>query len=182
MIIKTDYFFKLLYAVSWIIFIGLCIEAGGFIFNTVFTLLLKPEGATKFWAEVNLSDLYHFNQSYYVTLTVLMIIAALLKALLFYIIVKIFHDKKINLSAPFNEILGSYIFKIAYLALGIGLFCYWGAKCTEWIVQKRVSLPGIQYLRLAGADVWLFMGVTLLVFAQIFKRGIDIQNENNLTV
>jgi hypothetical protein len=30
--------------------------------------------------------------------------------------------------------------------------------------------------------VWLFMSVTLFVIAQIFKRGIEIQTENELTV
>lgn len=30
---KTDYAFTALNVISWIIFIGICIEAGGFIFN-----------------------------------------------------------------------------------------------------------------------------------------------------
>ena len=33
-----------------------------------------------------------------------------------------------------------------------------------------------------GADVWLFMGVILIIFAMIFKKGIEIQSENDLTV
>jgi hypothetical protein len=37
-------------------------------------------------------------------------------------------------------------------------------------------------LHLGGADVWLFMGVILYIIAQIFKRGIEIQAENELTV
>lgn len=38
-------------------------------------------------------------------------------------------------------------------------------------------MPDLHYLRLGGADVWLFMGITLLVIAQIFKKGIEIQND-----
>jgi len=45
-----------------------------------------------------------------------------------------------------------------------------------------VKMPDTQHLRLGGADVWLFMSVTLFVIAQIFKRGIEIQTENELTV
>jgi hypothetical protein len=179
---RTDYFLKTLNVVSWIIFTGVCIEAGGFLFNTVFTLLLNPVGAAKFWTEVNLSELYYYNQSYFVTVTSLMIIVALLRALMFYFIVKIFHDKKFNLSQPFNEALRCFILRIAWLALGIGLFSFWGAKCTEGFVNQGVKMPDIQNLRLGGADVWMFMGVTLLVIAQIFKKGIEIQNENDLTV
>jgi hypothetical protein len=43
-------------------------------------------------------------------------------------------------------------------------------------------MPDIEHLRLGGADVWLFMGVTLFVIGHIFKRGIEIQSENELTV
>lgn len=179
---KPDYIFKALNVVSWIIFIGVCIEAGGFITNSFFTLLLHPVGASKFWTEVNLSELYNYNQSYYVTVISLMIIVAVMRALMFYFIVKIFHNKKLNLSEPFNESIRRFILRIAYLGLGIGMFSFWGAKYTEGLVSQGVRMPELQYLRMGGADVWLFMGITLLVIAHIFKKGIEIQNENDLTV
>lgn len=182
MSVKPDYILKVLNVVSWILFLGICIEAGAFIFNAFFTLFLNPDGATSFFTEVNLSELYAHNQSYYVTVISLMIIAAVLKALMFYLIVKIFHEKKLTFSQPFNETVRQFISKVAYLALGIGLFSFWGAKVVGNIVNEGVKMPDIQHLRLGGADVWLFMGVTLLVIAQIFKKGIEIQNENDLTI
>ena len=182
MSLKTDYIFKSLNFLSWLIFIGVCVEAGGFIFNTFFTLLLDPVGAGKFWVEVNLSELYSFNQRDYVTVTTIMIIVAVMRALMFYFIVKIFHDKNFNLSQPFNEAVRQFILRIAYLASGIGLFSFWGANYTEGLVRQGVKMPELQYLRLGGADVWLFMGITLLIIAQIFKKGIELQNENDLTV
>jgi len=182
MSIKTDYILKALHVLSWIIFIGLCIEAGGFITNTVATLMLGPEGAAKFWKQVDLTALYSYNQSHYVMLASIMIIATVLKALMFYFIVKIFHDKKFDLSKPFNEIMRRFVLMIAYLALGIGIFSFWGEKFVGQLVNEGVKLPDIMQLRLGGADVWLFMGVTLLVIAFIFKKGIEIQNENDLTV
>lgn len=182
MSIKTDYTFKLLNVVSWILFVGLCIEAGGIFFSTFFTLLWKPEGASKFWNEVNLSELYHYNQSYFVTLSALLIIVVFMKATLFYVIVNIFHNKKINLSSPFNEGVKRSISNIAYLALGIGLFSYWGAKFTQGLLIQGVKMPDLCHLKFGGADVWLLMGVTILVFATIFKKGIELQSENELTV
>lgn len=182
MLTKTDYAYKILYAVSWLIFVGVCIEAGGFIFNTLFTLWLNPIGAKKFWMEINLSELYNYNQSYFVTITSLMIIVALLRALLFYSIIKNFHDKKINFTRPFSESARRFVLNIAYLALGIGLFSFWGAKFATGFIKQGINMPDIQQLRIGGADVWLFMGITLLVVAQIFKKGIELQNENDLTV
>ena len=179
---KKDYLIKALHVVSWILFVGLCIQAGGFIFNAVFTLLLNPEGASKFWLEVDLSEVYNYNQSYFVVLTSLMIITTVMKAFMFYRIVKVFHDKKFNFSQPFNEALRRLILSIAYLALGIGLFSFWGTKFHKYLVKQGLKMPDIQNLSLNGADVWLFMSIILLVIALIFKKGIEIQNENDLTV
>jgi hypothetical protein len=101
---------------------------------------------------------------------------------MFYLIIKILNDRKLNMSDPFSNEAGRFIHNISYLALLIGLFTWSGVKYTEWLVKQGVSMPDTQHLRLGGADVWLFMGVTLYVIAQIFKRGIEIQSENELTV
>jgi hypothetical protein len=180
--ITTTQILKILYILSWIIFVGVCIEAGGFIFNAFFTLMVNPAGASKFWQEIDLSGLYHFDRGYFITVTLLMIIVAVMKALMFYLIVKILHDKKLNLTQPFNREVGRFISHVSYLSFGIGLFSWWGAKHTVWLVKQGVSMPDIQQLHLGGADVWLFMGVILFVISQIFKRGIEIQEENDLTV
>lgn len=169
---------KILYVLSWIIFIGVCIEAGSFIFNAFFTLVIHPNNANLF----DLSSLYEYDSGHFFVELLFMTIVAVMRACIFYLIVKILHDKKLDLSRPFNKGVTRFISNIAYLALGIGLFSYWGAKNTEWLVTQGVKMPAIDSLRLGGADVWLFMGVTLLVIAQIFKRGIEIQTENELTV
>lgn len=179
---KTDYILKALHVISWIIFIGVCIEAGGFIFNAFTNLILTPAGAEKFWTEVNLSELYNYNISHYITMVSLMIIVAVMRAVMFWIIVKFFYNNGLNMAKPFNETLRRFVSNIAYLALGIGLFSFWGAKFAAKLVSEGVKMPELQYLRVGGADVWLFMGITLLVIAHIFKKGIEMQNENDLTV
>ena len=179
---KTDYIMKTLIVISWIIFVGLCVQAGGFIFNAFFTLSLEPAAASKYWLEVDLSSVYNYNQTYFVILISLMIIATVMKAIVFYFIINLFNDKTLNLSMPFNETVKQFISTVAYLALGIGLFSFWGAKFTEQLVTQGLQMPDVAHLSLSGADVWLFMCVILFVIAQIFKRGIEIQNENELTV
>lgn len=176
--ISTTQMLKFLYVLSWIIFIGVCVEAGSFIFNAVFSIAVNSYAARYF----QLSDLYEYNRAYFVTELLLMSIVGVLRAVMFYLIVIFLHDKKLNLSQPFNKETGRFILKISFLALAIGLFSYWGVNYTEWLVQHGVKMPDVHYLRLGGADVWLFMGVTLFVIAQIFKKGIEIQSENELTI
>jgi ABC-type multidrug transport system fused ATPase/permease subunit len=180
--IGTQQILKILYVLSWIIFIGVAIEAGGFISNTIFTMLLNPSAAKHLWQQVDLSDLHRYDAGYFLAEMILICIVAIMRAFLFYLIVKILHDKKLNLSQPFSKEVGRFVFNVSYLALGIGLFSFWGVNYTAWLVKQGVNMPDIQHLRLGGADVWLFMGVTLLVIAQMVKRGIEIQTENELTV
>lgn len=180
--LSTKLILKILHVIAWIIFIGVCIEAGGFIFNAFFTLLLNPVGAKHFWQQVDLSGLYYYDRGYFFVETLLMSIVAVMKACIFYLIIKILYNKKLSMSQPFSKEVERFIFRISYLALLIGIFCLWGVKYAEWFVKQGVKMPDIQYLRLGGGDVWLFMGVSLYVIAQIFKRGIEIQSENELTV
>jgi hypothetical protein len=179
---RTDLLLKGLHFISWVIFVGVSIDAGGILTNSIYTIFFNPGYANRFWNYNDLSSLYAFNQVAYVTLTCLMSIVTLLKAVLFYIIIKIFHDQKLDFNNPFNATLGKYIKNIAICALTIGLFSKWGGDLCEWIANNQVSIPSIQKLKIAGADVWLFMGFVIFIFAKIFKKGIELQSENDLTV
>jgi hypothetical protein len=180
--ITTKQMLQILYILSWIIFVGVCIEAGSFIFNAFYTLVIKPVDAKFFLPGINLWDLYQYDRGYYWEETIHMSMVGVMRAWLFYHIIKILHDKKLNLSLPFSAEVGRFIFRISYVSLMIGVLSWWGSAYTDWLVKKGVKMPDIQHLRMDGADVWLFMGVTLFVIAQIFKRGIEIQSENELTV
>ncbi|MEP7377173.1 MAG: DUF2975 domain-containing protein [Chitinophagaceae bacterium] len=180
--INTKQILKVLLILSWIIFIGVCIEAGGSIFSAFYTLVINPVNAATFWEGNDLSGLYKYDPGHFFAETLLISIASVMKACIFYLIIKILHNKKLDLSQPFNEKVRRLIIKVCCLAFGIGLFTWYGVGYTEWLVKQGVKMPDTQHLRLGGADVWLFMSVILFVIAQIFKRGIEIQSENELTV
>lgn len=179
--VNTNLVLKVLYVLSWIIFVGLCIEAGGYLTNAVFAIV-RPSVVKYLWHEADLSALLTYGNGHFFTLVLIMSITAILKAWLFYLIISILPTGKLNLSQPFNKAVGRFISRLSYLPFFIGIFSWYGAKYTTWLVQQGVKMPDVQYLRLGGADVWLFMSVTLFIIAQIFKRGIEIQTENELTV
>ena len=141
-------------------------------------MVINPDGAKQFWEDIDLSSLYSYDRGHFFVQTFLMSLVAVLKACLFFLIIKLLYNKKISISQPFSSEVRRFIFSIAYLTLLIGLFSLYGVRYSEWLTRKGVQMPGIQYLGLGGADVWLFMCVTLYVIAQIFKRGIEIQSEN----
>ena len=180
--ITTKQTLQVLYVLAWIIFIGVCIDAGGTISNAVYTLVFNPNGASSFWQGIDLSSLYNFDQGYFFVQTFLMSIAGIFKAIMFYLIVRILHNKKLDMAKPFNAEVGHFILMVAYLSVATGIFSRAAAKYAVWLSEQDVKMPNVEQLRIDGADVWLFMGITLFVIAQIFKRGIEIQSEHELTV
>lgn len=179
--IGTKQLLLVLQILSWIIFIGLCIENGGIIFNTIYALF-NPVVAQHFWNRTDLSELYAHDKGMFVVMGSLMAITASIKSLIFYLIVKIFYDKRFDMSRPFHPELSKLITKITYCCLGTGLFSYWAAKHVIWFQEKGITMPDIDRLRIGGADVWLFMAVVLFVIGQVFKKGLELQSENDLTV
>jgi hypothetical protein len=179
--IGTKQILQLLHILSWITFIGVCVDAGGILFNAAY-VLYKPAVAKYFWNGADLSALIAHDTGQFMTLAILMTIVAVMKTMIFYLIIRIFYKGKFNIQRPFNEDLTKLVFSIAYLCLGAGIFSAWGAKYTAWIESQGIQMPDIHYLKIGGADVWLFMAVVLLVIGQIFKKGIELQTEGDLTV
>lgn len=180
--ITTKHILWVLYILAWIIFIGLSMEAGGILFNAFYTMFYNPVGAQFFWNKMDLSGLYAADKVYFIIVTVLMSIVAILKAILFYVIIRAIHHRKLDFTQPFNKALPRFISSMAWLAIGIGLFSSWGTKQSKLLSSKGISIPEMQQLGFGGADVWFFMGVILIVIAQICKRGVEIQTENDLTI
>lgn len=180
--INGDFVFKLLNVVSWILFVGLAIETGGYFTNAIVTLFIKSEWAGHFWGNLDLSNLYKFDLGLFICFIVGLISISLFKTILFYHTISIFHKKKFNLESPFNDTIKIYLFNFAYIALGIGLLSYVMKVFSNWLINQEVNLPSIENMNIGGSDVWIFMGITLLLFAKIFKKGVELQNENEFTV
>lgn len=172
----------IVHILAWIVFVGLGIEAGAFITQTIGTLALTPEGAKRLWMQADLTGLYNHNQSIYVAVMCLICIVAVLKTILFYQIVRILYDKKVTLSRPFSQSVRKFVAISTSLAFGIGFFALFGVGHVEKLEAHGVAMPGLEQMKLDGGAVWLFMGVVLLVMGEVFKKGIQMQEENDLTV
>lgn len=180
--ISTNQILTVLHILSWIIFLGLCFEAGALLVNAVMTLTLDPAETKHLWMLIDFSDLYNYGSQHYVVIMSQIIIVGVLKALMFYLIIKILYEKKLDMAQPFNPAMVRFILLVSYLALGIAFFSGWGAEYSKGLVQQGVTMPSLDEMHFDGSDVWLFVWIILLIIAQIFKRGIEIQSENDLTI
>ena len=176
---STKLILTILHVIAWIIFLGLCVKTGAILYSFFVSLAMTPEGAKNLYMELNLSALYHYDRVYYIIIVSTIIVLSALKALLFYFVVKIF--LKINFVKPFSEDVSRFISLIGYVALGIGVLTEIISKNCDWLAKQGVSFPDMRSV-LGGADEFLLLGAVIFMISQVFKRGIEIQTENELTV
>jgi hypothetical protein len=107
------------------------------------------------------------------------VVLAILKAYLFYFVVEIF--TKLNLGNPFNAGIAKLIEKIGFEAFVISIISIVAHQYTKGLPQDGFKVDGIQsYWN--DSSAFMMMAAILFIISQIFKKGIELQNENDLTV
>lgn len=168
-----------LHIIAWIVFVGLCIKTGAVVISFFVSLFVNPEAAKNLYMGLDLSNLYHYNMAHYVWLLSATILITALKAYIFYLVIKIFLT--INLVHPFSEEVYKHITRIGSLSMLIGIMAVLASGYIEWAIKKGVAFPNTESFLGGGGEI-LLLGAIIFIISKIFKRGIDIQTENELTV
>ncbi|MBA4851453.1 DUF2975 domain-containing protein [Emticicia sp. BO119] len=87
--------------------------------------------------------------------------------------------EEINLSSPFSNKIASMLENMSYIIAGIGLI-YFMADIYANNLSKTISMIDKHYFK--SDFQYLFSAGVVYVMAQIFRRGVEIQEENDLTV
>lgn len=181
--ITVNHLLKVFEVFAWIIFLGLSVEVGALICNTVITLFFNTNGVQHFWDEPKyMAQLITTNDYHFVVIASNMIIVGVLKSIMFYLIIKLLSGKQFNMEQPFSNTLKNFIQNTAILCLGIGIFASYGSKYAISISKQGYPTPDIQALHIGGADVWIFMSIILFLIKLIVHKGIELQKENSLTI
>lgn len=176
---KTNNFiFWGLYIVAWLIFVGLSIEAGGLIVNFFFSLY-KPEFLQNLYQKLDLTEMYQKSQLAFFGIYSFILTISIIKACLFYIVIRLMH--KIDLSKPFNSFVAKQISVISYFTLSIGLLSYIARQLTKSLKHHGFVTDNLNQFW-ADSQAFILMGAVIYIIATIFKKGVDIQSENDLTV
>jgi hypothetical protein len=168
----------LITVVIWSIFIGLCIKAGALLFTSTYSLF-KPIVAQDLFEGLNLYGLMNEEIWYYIGLVSLLIGIACLKAYMFYLMIRIFLT--INLNHPFSKKVSDLISEIASVAIQTGILILITTASLKWLIKRGFDIPSMGAYT-GGAFEYLLLGALIYAIAKVFKRGVEIQSENELTV
>jgi hypothetical protein len=175
---STDLVIKFLHVISWIIFIALCYQAGALVFNYAFMQfrVFPPENQ---YLILDLSQLFVQDEFLFGLLFTIAIGITALKAYTFYLITQIF--AYLNLHKPFSREIASLISKISYYILLVGIQGALASGINEDLANQGYPVQNaMEYWD--DYSAFLMMSAVVFVIAQVFKKGLEIQAENDLTV
>lgn len=175
---RSDFVLKVLHIIAWIIFVGLCIEAGGLIVNFVVSIYY-PAFIQNLYQKLDLSAMYNSNKWIFFGIYSFIIVISLLKASLFYIVIRLL--SKFTLSNPFNSFVSEQITQISYYTFSIGILSYIARQIAKNMQHYGYATDNLNQFW-ADSQAYILMSAIIYVIAAIFKKGIEIQNENDLTV
>jgi hypothetical protein len=175
---RDNYVFLGLQIVAWIIFVGLCIEAGALLVNFIYSLF-KPEVVKNLYQKLDLSQIYNISIWVYFGVYSFILVVSLLKAYLFYVVIKLL--SRLDLSNPFSNFVSGHITKISYITLSVGLISYIARQVVQSLPHYGIDIAALDSFW-TDSKAYILMAAVLYVIASIFKRGVELQNENDLTV
>ena len=104
---------------------------------------------------------------------------SILKAVLFYTVIRLMH--KMDLTKPFSTFVSNQILQISHYTISIGLFSYIAREITKNLMHHGFVTDNLNEFW-ADSQAFIVMGAVIYIIAIIFKKGVDIQNEIDLTV
>jgi hypothetical protein len=175
---NNTFVFKGLTIVAWIIFVGLCIEAGGLIINFIFSVF-KPEYVGNLYQTLDLSTMYQESKWAFFGMFSFIIAISVLKAHLFYVVITLLH--KLDLSKPFSNYVANKINSIAYYTFSIGIISHIAREVTKNMQHHGYVIDKLHEFWV-DSQAFIIMAAIIYIIATIFKRGIALQEENELTI
>ncbi len=170
----TQQILKIMLILTWIGFIGLMIEAGAILFVYVVSMVY-PASASHLYQGLNLEPLRHFSLWEYTYYSSCLIMLAVMKAIVLYLVIKVMSD--VNLLNPFSVAVAKRMEQISYILLAT-----WGVGLLHNDQVHSILKDSGIVLEQWSASEFFFMAGIVFIIAQIFKRGVEIQAENDLTV
>ncbi len=175
---KTGFVIKFLQIVAWIIFVGLCIETGALVVNFMYSLF-NPLVLKNLYNKLDLSAMYEQSQFVFFLTYGFILSISFLKAFLFYEVIKLIG--KLDLQMPFSVFVSNQISRIRTVTFTIGLLSIIATKVVHNFSEKGFDVNQLNEYWTDG-KAFILMSAVLIIIATIFKRGIELQSENDLMV
>ncbi len=171
---RTEQILAVMPILAWVASIGFIIEGGAILISYGISWL-DPEAAKNLYRGLNLFNLRQFNFWHYTMSVSFLVALAMMKSWVSYLVIGTLSE--FNLKNPFTRDVAMKLEKISIIAFGTWVVTMLYNAHTGWLMKITGELHGNW---LSGE--FIFMVGIVFIVSQVFKRGIEIQSENELTV
>lgn len=170
---KTKQLLQVMHIITWIVCIGLCIKIGAIVIS-YFISIGNPEAAKNLYLGLDLSEYYNRSFKQYTFIVSYKVGLYATEAYIAFLVTKLLSG--LNLEKPFNINVQNLMQQISY-----SIFNLW---ILTTLHNTHIKYLGKKYrftIDLFSSD-FIFLAGIIFIFAQIIKRGIQMQSENELTI
>jgi hypothetical protein len=170
---KAENLLAVMHILAWIVFIGLAAIAGAIIISW-FVSIGNAQASKDLYKGLDLSAYREHSFVQYTFVAGYKVIWYMIQSYIAFLMISLL--TKLNISRPFNADVVKLMQKISY-----SILCVWlVAMAYDIHVGILEKQYGIVATYISGDAI--FLAGIVYILAQMFKRGAEIQSENELTV
>lgn len=174
---KTEIVLAVLKYLALIAAIGFSIECGAQILSFVASYINLDWAENVYGAEPVWFQIRETNLWYYIQLMSMIIATSAIKAWIWYLIFDLL--LKIEIKSPFSLFVSKKLETISYMLFSVWLVMTLIGKSYS---HNLVKATGIELSGKYISHEYLFIAGIVFILSQIIRRGIEMQEENQLTV
>jgi hypothetical protein len=171
---RTEQVLIVMYVLTWIAFIGILIKAGALMVAYGISVV-NPVASSDLYKGLDLSKLREISFWHYTGFVSMMVFIYALKAEVLHRVIKIM--SKVNLANPFTAEVARGLERISYTLVTLWVAGMLANGHTQWLEKRVGTLPENW-----ATQEFLFMAGVVFIIAHMFKRGVELQSDADLTV
>lgn len=171
---KTETVLLVMNVIAWITFIGLMIEAGVVLVSYGISVV-NPGVAARLYRGQDWLTLRQYDFWHYTGVISLKAAILILESYTAYLVIKVLSS--IKMANPFTLEVAKKLENIAYTIMLVWIVVLLYNGQLRWLSH---AVTDLEEKRLS-ADFIIYAGLVFII-SQIFKKGVEIQTENELTV
>lgn len=172
--IKTQTILTIMHVLSWIVCCGLIAQAVAIL--TSYTVsIINPQAAKNLYKGLNLFSDMQNNFWQYTSEVIFLTVTLGIKAYVAYLVAKVLSSIKI--ASPFTIEVSKRLENISYFVLILWVITILYNTQVRWKIYN-IAVPGGNQ----ASEEFLLVAGVVFVMSQIFKKGVEIQSENELTI
>jgi hypothetical protein len=173
---RTKNILRILTILSYVAMFGYIVQFGSQLISVVVSFFNPDAAGDIYMSSLGLYDLRQHSVTMFLSVMSFVLILSAINAYIWYWVVRLLSN--LNLQNPFSRKVAAILERIGFALLGIWIVSLIG----DQFVHQLSKNTGFAIGRIGRMNEYLFIAGIVYIISQVFKRGVEMQEENELTI